>query len=146
MRRRSWRSAGATAALVLAAAVAVSVLGMAPQAADGLPASTLCKPFSGPKWANPDPPHEVGHHYQINVVGTQFSCKSAAVYVKHFIAEKIKATAKLGAGAGPVTGGPSGFVCTSAVGYTGTAYQGHCDAKHFTLTSSSFSWGPYNDS
>jgi hypothetical protein len=146
MRYRSSRSPGAAKAFGLAALVAVGLWGAAAQVASGLPASKLCKPFSGPKWVNPYPPHEVGHHYQINVVGTQFTCTTAAVYVKHFIAEKIKSTAKLGVGTGPVTGGPTGFVCSSAIGYTGTAYQGRCEAKHFTLTSSSFNWGPYNDS
>lgn len=112
----------------------------------GIPGSTTCKPFVATKWANPYPPHEVGDHYQIFLLGKFFSCKSASAFVHKFIAEKIKNTAKLGMPDGVVSGGPAGFVCTSGIGYTGTAYQGHCMAKKPTISSPSFSWGPYNDS
>ncbi len=112
----------------------------------GIPGTTTCKPFVGTKWVNPYPPHEAGDHFQITVTGKAFSCTSAAVYVRRFIAEKIKASPKLIGGLGYVTGGPAGYVCTSGIGHTGTAYQGNCRAKLPTTGSSSFAWGPYKDS
>lgn len=112
----------------------------------GIPGTTTCKPFVGTKWVNPYPPHEAGDHFQITVTGRAFSCRSAAVYVTKFIAEKIKASPKLIGGLGYVTGGPAGYVCTSGIGHTRTAYQGSCRAKQPTTNSSSFTWGPYKDS
>jgi len=143
---RSGRLAGTTlAGVALLLALGVSQLSARP--VGGIPGTTTCKPFVGTKWVNPYPPHEVGHHYQITIDGTGFTCKSAAVYVKKFIAEKIKSTAKIGLPEGTVTGGPPGYVCMSGISYkTDTAYQGHCTAKKATVTSSSFVWGPYNDS
>ncbi len=110
-----------------------------------IPTPKTCKPFVGGRWANPYPPHEVGDHFQVTVTGKAFTCTSAGKYVRKFVAEKIKPSPKL-PGVGYVADGPAGYVCTSGVGYTHTAYQGSCRAKKQTLTSSSFTWGPYKDS
>ena len=129
--------------IVAMAGGALMVVGVAD--AGGLPGSTTCKPFVGTRWVNPYPPHEVGDHYQIVVVGKSFTCASAQRYVVKFIAEKIKPLKSMPA-IGAVTGGPVGYKCTSGISNIHTAYQGNCLAQHPTLTSSSFSWGPYKDS
>ncbi len=141
----SLRFAIATAILAAALCVFAAPASFARPLA-GIPGSTTCKPFVGAKWVNPYPPHEAGDHFQIIVTGKAFSCKSAAVYVHGFVAEKIKPSPKLVGGLGYVTGGPAGYVCTSGIGHTGTAYQGNCRAKRPTPGSSSFTWGPYKDS
>lgn|GEM_PF-5749366 len=112
---------------------------------NGFPGSTTCKSFTGPKWVNPYPPHEVGHHYQVIVIGTSFTCTAADAYVVKFIAQKIKPL-KSNPLDGKVTGGPAGYKCTSGIANNHTAYQGNCLNLDTTLSSSSFSWGPYNDS
>ncbi len=128
----------------VACALGVSASSARPLA--GIASTTTCKPFVGTKWVNPYPPNNAGDHYQITVTGKRFTCKSAAIYVRKFIAEKIKPAPKLIGGLGYVKGGPAGYICTSGIGHTGTAYQGNCRASKPTLTSSSFTWGPYKDS
>jgi hypothetical protein len=132
-------------ALVIAAVAAFGASASSARPQVSIPTPKTCKPFVGGKWANPYPPHEVGDHYQVTVTGSVFTCSSAGKYVRKFIAEKIKPSPKL-PGIGYVSGGPAGYVCTSGVGFTHTAYQGGCRAKKQTLTSSSFTWGPYKDS
>ncbi len=112
----------------------------------GIPQSTTCKPFTATKWVNPYPPHEVGKHYQVVVTGTAFTCKIANALVVKFVAEKIKASSRLMPTIGKVTGGPTGYKCSSGIANNHTAYQGNCLSLHPSLSSSSFSWGPYNDS
>ena len=141
---QSGRLAGATVA-GLAALCALGASTSFGTSVGGLPGTTSCKPFAGTKWVNPYPPHEVGDHYQIIVVGKSFTCASAKHYVVKFIAEKIKPLKSMPA-IGAVSGGPAGYKCTSGISNIHTAYQGNCLARHPTLTSSSFSWGPYKDS
>jgi hypothetical protein len=141
---QSGRLAGATVA-GLAALCALGASASLGAPAGGLPGSTTCKPFVGTKWVNPYPPHEVGKHYQIIVVGKSFTCASAKSYVVKFIAEKIKPLKTMPA-IGAVSGGPAGYKCTSGISNIHTAYQGNCLAIHPTPASSSFSWGPFNDS
>jgi hypothetical protein len=138
------RVGGLLPAVVVASILAASILA-AQSCASGIPGSTDCKPFVAAKWQNPYPPHEIGKHYQIILVGKVFSCSSAFAYVKKFILEKIKPEKTMPA-IGLVTGGPSGYNCTSGISYTHAAYQGNCIQKNPTPSSSSFSWGPYNDS
>jgi hypothetical protein len=111
----------------------------------GIPGTTTCKQFTATKWVNPDPPHEVGKHYQVQLIGTAFTCKVADALVVKFVAEKIKPLKSMPA-IGKVTGGPAGYKCTSGIANNHTAYQGNCLSLHPTPSSSSFSWGPYNDS
>jgi hypothetical protein len=141
---QSGRLAGATVA-GFAALCALGASASVGSPAAGVPGTTTCKPFVGTKWVNPYPPHEVGKHYQVVVIGKSFTCASAKRYVVKFIAEKIKPL-KLTPGIGAVTGGPVGYKCTSGISNIHTAYQGNCLARHPTPTSSSFSWGPYKDS
>ena len=129
---------------LLAAGALFAVLA-GPSSASGIPGSTDCKPFVAAKWQNPYPPHEIGKHYQIILVGKGFSCSSAFTYVKKFILEKIEPEKAMPA-IGLVTGGPKGYNCTSGISYTHKAYQGNCIQKNPTPSSSSFSWGPFNDS
>jgi hypothetical protein len=130
--------------------VAFALLGAPPIAAAGpalnIPLPKTCKPFMGVRWVNPYPPNERGDHYQVVITGSAFTCTSADAYVKQFVREKIKSTQKSGLPNGPVQGGPAGYVCTSAIGKTATAFQGRCVQKHATAGSPLFSWGPYNDS
>ncbi len=95
---------------------------------------------------NPYPPNEVGHHYQVVVSGKGFTCKTADPYAKKFIKERLENTATLGVPSGVVSGGPKGFKCTSGIAKNGIAYQGGCIALHPTPSTSSFTWGPFNDS
>ncbi len=124
--RRRTHFAVAATAVVAAAVGALMVVSFADA---GLPGSKTCKPFVGSKWVNPYPPHEVGHHYQIIVIGKAFTCASAKTYVVKFIAEKIKPS-KSEPGIGVVKGGPSGYKCTSGISNIKTAYQGNCLAQH----------------
>jgi hypothetical protein len=142
-----WRSNLLACALLVTLALVAAFGATASWAspAAGVPGVTTCKSFVATKWTNPYPPNEVGDHYQILVSGKTFTCKTAFAFVKKFVAEKIKLDPKLRI-VGLVTGGPSGFVCSSGIGKTGTAYQGHCMVKHPTPSSSWFSWGPYKDS
>ena len=135
--------AGRLTGLTVTGLAALCALG-ASASFGGLPGTTSCKPFVGTKWVNPYPPHEVGDHYHIIVVGKSFTCDSAKRYVVKFIAEKIKPSKSMPA-IGAVSGGPAGYTCTSGISNIHTAYQGNCLATHPTLGSSSFSWGPYND-
>jgi hypothetical protein len=144
MGRRCEELLAVAATMTVVAAVGV-LTGVGIANAAGLPGSTTCKPFVGRKWVNPYPPHEVGNHYQIVVVGKTFTCVSAKRYVVKFIAEKIKPLKSMPA-IGAVTGGPAGYRCTSGISNIHTAYQGNCLARHPTPTSSSFSWAPYKDS
>jgi len=116
------------------------------QSIPGIPGSTVCKVFVGHKWQNPYPPNEVGKHYQVTVVGTAFSCKSADAYVKKWVATKVKPSKQFGPTTAKLSGAPSGYRCTSGISKIGTAYQGNCLVVGGPLNSSSFSWGPYNDS
>jgi len=141
---QSGRLAGATVA-GLAAICALGVSASFGSPAAGPPGAATCKPFVGTKWVNPYPPHEVGDHYQVIVIGKFFTCASAKHYVVKFVAEKIKPLKSMPA-IGAVSGGPAGYKCTSGISNIHTAYQGNCLALHPSLTSSSFSWGPYNDS
>lgn len=111
----------------------------------GIPGTTTCKPFTATKWVNPYPPHEVGHHYQVTVTGTAFTCKTADAYVVRFVAQKIKPLKSMPT-EGKVAGGPAGYRCTSGIAHNGTAYQGNCLAIPSSSAMSQFTWGPYNDS
>jgi len=135
----------AAVATIIVALVAGAVVAVGVADAGGLPGSTTCKPFVGAKWVNPYPPHEVGKHYQIVVIGKAFTCTSAKRYVVKFVTEKITPLKSMPA-IGAVTGGPVGYKCTSGISNIHTAYQGNCLMLHPTPTSSSFSWGPYKDS
>lgn len=130
-------------ALGLLSASATSASGASSN--NGIAQSTTCKPFTATKWVNPYPPHEVGKHYQVTLTGTAFTCKTADALVVKFVAEKIKAS-KSTPTIGKVTGGPAGYKCTSGIANNHTAYQGNCLSLNQSLSSSSFSWGPYNDS
>jgi hypothetical protein len=140
----SARGGRAFGALVVAAAAWATQAVAAPPVS--VPGSTICKPFSGGEWANPYPPHEVGNHYQVFLLGKAFTCASAGKYVKTFVTEHIKPMSPTGSPEGVVKHGPKGYKCRSGIGYTGTAYQGQCNIPNGGVKASGFSWSPYKDS
>jgi len=87
----------------------------------------------------------VGKHYQVSITGTAFTCKVADAYAVKFVAEKIKPLKQM-PGIGKVTGGPTGYKCTSGISNNKTAYQGNCLSLNPGTNASLFNWGPYNDS
>jgi hypothetical protein len=139
---------GAVAILIVLAGALVSLppaSGAGNTGNSGIASSKTCKPFVATKWVNPYPPNEKGKHYQVVVTGSAFTCATADALVVKFVAEKIKPLPKMPA-IGKVSGAPAGYKCTSGIAHNHTAYQGNCQALQPTPSSSSFSWGPYNDS